>query len=214
MVHVAATREPTSAWVTQQLRNATPFGVGPRFIIRDRDDKYGQEFDRAAAAVGARVLKRRCERRERMPCASAFWEACAESAWIKFSCSTSATYLPFWRSMAVTSMRPGLIRACTTPFPFGQVPLRVAPAQSSPSPFSTASTMIIGELRDSCGWRRSQNTASTSIVTLSPLLMHHCQRPPAYRYTSPPHNKQESRDTQAPDSADNRQRRMLHIWSH
>ncbi len=57
LMHVAATREPTSAWVTQQLRNATPFGVGPRFIIRDRDDKYGQEFDRAAGAVGARVLK-------------------------------------------------------------------------------------------------------------------------------------------------------------
>jgi transposase InsO family protein len=57
VVHVAATREPTSAWVTQQLRNATPFSAGPRFIIRDRDDKYGQEFDRAAGAVGARVLK-------------------------------------------------------------------------------------------------------------------------------------------------------------
>ena len=57
VVHVAVTREPTSAWIAQQMRNATPFGVGPRFIIRARDDKYGPDFDRAAHGVGARVLK-------------------------------------------------------------------------------------------------------------------------------------------------------------
>jgi hypothetical protein len=33
------------------------FGIGPRCIIRDRDNKYGPEFDRAAGGVGARVLK-------------------------------------------------------------------------------------------------------------------------------------------------------------
>ena len=48
-------RRPTQK--PEEPRNATPFGVGQRFIIRDRDDKYGQEFDRAAGAVGARVLK-------------------------------------------------------------------------------------------------------------------------------------------------------------
>jgi putative transposase len=57
VVHFAVTREPTSTWVAQQMRNATPFGFGPRFIIRDRDDKYGPEFDRAARCVGAMVVK-------------------------------------------------------------------------------------------------------------------------------------------------------------
>ncbi len=57
VVHVAVTRAPTSAWTAQQLRNATPSGVGPRFIIRDRDSKFGADFDRAAAAVRARVIK-------------------------------------------------------------------------------------------------------------------------------------------------------------
>jgi putative transposase len=57
VVHVAATRTPTSEWTAQQLRNATPSGAGPRFIIRDRDSKFGADFDRAAAAVGARVIK-------------------------------------------------------------------------------------------------------------------------------------------------------------
>ncbi len=39
------------------MRNATFFGVGPRFILRDRDDKLGRDFDRAAEGVGARALK-------------------------------------------------------------------------------------------------------------------------------------------------------------
>jgi putative transposase len=57
VVHAAVTRSPSRAWTAQQLRNATPFGEGPRFLIRDRDDKFGADFDRAAEALGARVIK-------------------------------------------------------------------------------------------------------------------------------------------------------------
>ena len=57
VVHVAVTREPSATWVAQQMRNATPFRVGPRFIIRDRDDKFGRTFDRVAQGAGATVLK-------------------------------------------------------------------------------------------------------------------------------------------------------------
>lgn len=57
VVHVAVTRAPTSEWTAQQLRNATPAGRGPRFIIRDRDSKFGADFDRAAAAVGANAIQ-------------------------------------------------------------------------------------------------------------------------------------------------------------
>ena len=57
IVSVGVTSNPSSAWVAQQLRNATAFGAGPRFIIRDRDDKYGGDFDRAARGAGTRVLK-------------------------------------------------------------------------------------------------------------------------------------------------------------
>jgi putative transposase len=56
-VHVAVTRPPTQAWTAQQLRNATPFGVGSQFIIRDRDDKFGAVFDRVAKGAGIRVLR-------------------------------------------------------------------------------------------------------------------------------------------------------------
>jgi transposase InsO family protein len=57
VVHVAVTRAPTQTWTAQQLRNATPFGQGPQFVIRDRDDKFGTAFDRVAKGAGARVLR-------------------------------------------------------------------------------------------------------------------------------------------------------------
>jgi putative transposase len=57
VVHVAVTRAPTETWTAQQLRNATPFGQGPQFIVRDRDHKFGATFDRVAKGAGARVLR-------------------------------------------------------------------------------------------------------------------------------------------------------------
>ena len=37
VVHCGVTSHPTDAWVRQQLREATPYGLTPRFLIRDRD---------------------------------------------------------------------------------------------------------------------------------------------------------------------------------
>ncbi len=57
VVHVGVTRHPTDAWVAQQPREATPFGEGPRFLIRDNDSKYGPAFARVAEASGITVLR-------------------------------------------------------------------------------------------------------------------------------------------------------------
>jgi putative transposase len=57
VVHVAATRAPTERWTAQQLRNITPFGQGPDVIIRDRDSKFGVEFDRVAKGAGIKVVR-------------------------------------------------------------------------------------------------------------------------------------------------------------
>jgi hypothetical protein len=46
-----------SAWVTQQLRNATPLGVAPRFLLLDHDNKFGVAFDALALAAGIRVIR-------------------------------------------------------------------------------------------------------------------------------------------------------------
>ena len=57
VVHVGATRHPTDAWVAQQLREATPFGQRPRYLIRDNDRKYGPAFARVAAASGLGIVR-------------------------------------------------------------------------------------------------------------------------------------------------------------
>jgi putative transposase len=55
IVHAAVTRSPTDEWVAQQLREATPWGEGPKYLIRDRDSKYGKQF--AAVTDGIKILK-------------------------------------------------------------------------------------------------------------------------------------------------------------
>lgn len=57
VVHFGVTRNPTDAWVAQQLREAMLYGEGPRFLIRDNDSKYGASFVRVAAGTGIEVLK-------------------------------------------------------------------------------------------------------------------------------------------------------------
>jgi hypothetical protein len=57
VIHVDVTRSPTDAWTAQQLREATPYGQGPKYLIRDRDNKFGLSFARVAATSGIKILK-------------------------------------------------------------------------------------------------------------------------------------------------------------
>ncbi len=57
IVHVGVTRAPTDAWVAQQLREATPFGDAPTYLIRDNDAKYGPRFTAVALGSGIDVLR-------------------------------------------------------------------------------------------------------------------------------------------------------------
>ena len=42
VVHVAVTASPTLAWLKQRIREATPLGSGPRFVVHDNDGIFGQ----------------------------------------------------------------------------------------------------------------------------------------------------------------------------
>ncbi len=44
ILHFNVTRHPTSGWIGQQLREAFPYQSVPRFLIFDRDTKYGVEI--------------------------------------------------------------------------------------------------------------------------------------------------------------------------
>jgi transposase InsO family protein len=51
VVHFRVTRNPTDQWTAQQLREATPFGEKPRYLICDNDDKYGDSFEQVTAGI-------------------------------------------------------------------------------------------------------------------------------------------------------------------
>ena len=51
ILHFNATKHPTSLWVVQQLREAFPFGSAPRFLLFDRDGKYGFEVSAAIRSL-------------------------------------------------------------------------------------------------------------------------------------------------------------------
>jgi putative transposase len=55
--HVGVTRHPTDAWLAQQVREATPFGQHPRFLIRDNDSRYGSAFTRVATVSGIDIVR-------------------------------------------------------------------------------------------------------------------------------------------------------------
>ena len=57
VIHVGVTRSPTDAWVAQQLREATPYGQAPKYLIRDNDSKFGPCFARVARTSGIKLLK-------------------------------------------------------------------------------------------------------------------------------------------------------------
>jgi transposase InsO family protein len=56
-MHVNVTRSPTDLWVAQQLREATPYGQTPTYLIRDNDKKFGPNFARVAITSGIEVLR-------------------------------------------------------------------------------------------------------------------------------------------------------------
>jgi putative transposase len=40
VVHYGVTRSPSDVWVAQQVREATPYAEGPRFLIRDNEEVW------------------------------------------------------------------------------------------------------------------------------------------------------------------------------
>ncbi len=56
VIHIGVTRYPTDAWTAQQLREATAYGVEPKYLIRDNDDKFGVGFARVAQTSRIEIL--------------------------------------------------------------------------------------------------------------------------------------------------------------
>ena len=57
VLHFNVVECPSAAWTAQQLREAFPFASPPKYLLRDRDGVYGQEFQRRAEALGLKELR-------------------------------------------------------------------------------------------------------------------------------------------------------------
>ena len=74
------TQHPTSAWVSQQLREAFPFEQIPRYLLRDRDGIFGAEFRKVWKPWGSKKFCRCYVRRGSEPTWSASSARFAASA--------------------------------------------------------------------------------------------------------------------------------------
>jgi putative transposase len=55
-VHFNVTEHPTAEWTSRQLLEACALEDGPRYLIRDRDQVYGERFSRQARALNIREV--------------------------------------------------------------------------------------------------------------------------------------------------------------
>jgi putative transposase len=56
ILHFAVTTHPTAEWTTHQLREAFPWDSAPRYLLRDRDRIFGQEFVDQVQAMGIKQV--------------------------------------------------------------------------------------------------------------------------------------------------------------
>jgi putative transposase len=52
IVHFNVTEHPTARWTGDQIIQAFPDDSNPRYLLRDRDSIYGEEFRERIAAIG------------------------------------------------------------------------------------------------------------------------------------------------------------------
>ena len=52
ILHFSVTQSPTAAWTGHQLIEALPWDTAPRYLLRDRDCIYGENFTRFVGAIG------------------------------------------------------------------------------------------------------------------------------------------------------------------
>ena len=56
IVHFAVTAHPTAEWTAQQMRKAFPWDSAPRYLLRDRDRIFGQDFVKQVKAMGIKQV--------------------------------------------------------------------------------------------------------------------------------------------------------------
>jgi transposase InsO family protein len=56
ILHFGVTAYPTAEWTAQQLRDAFPWDTAPRYLLRDRDRIFGDEFTKQVKDMGIKQV--------------------------------------------------------------------------------------------------------------------------------------------------------------
>jgi len=56
VLHFAITEHPTAEWTAQQIVEAFPYDMAPKYVLRDRDKIYGSEFRRKVDGMGIKQV--------------------------------------------------------------------------------------------------------------------------------------------------------------
>jgi len=91
ILHCNVTKHPTSLWIVQQLREAFPFDSASRFLIFDRDAKYGEDVPAAVRALNMSPVRTSFARPWQNGIAERWGVAAAENYWITSSRSMNST---------------------------------------------------------------------------------------------------------------------------
>ena len=57
VLHFNVTRHPSSAWVSQQLREAFPYDAAQKYLIHDRDAIFNTEVRETIGAIGLKSMR-------------------------------------------------------------------------------------------------------------------------------------------------------------
>jgi putative transposase len=77
ILHCNVTRHPTGLWITQQLRKAFPYDSQHKYLILDRDAKFGEMVSEAVESLGLRAVRTSFRSPGRTVLQSGGWEAAA-----------------------------------------------------------------------------------------------------------------------------------------
>jgi transposase InsO family protein len=56
ILHFNVTAHPTAEWTAQQLRDAFPWDAAPRYLLRDRDRIFGDDFTKQVQDMGIKEV--------------------------------------------------------------------------------------------------------------------------------------------------------------
>jgi putative transposase len=103
ILQFGVTAHPTAEWTVQQLRNAFPWESTPRYLLRDRDRIFGEEFVSQVKAMGIRQVLSAPGPLGSGPMWNGSLAPFAANAWIMLWCSARALSVTRSRLIVLTT---------------------------------------------------------------------------------------------------------------